>query len=210
MGIFKKFKEAVAGTEAGSIEHARMARGVIMGAQVTGTSITVGGVEQRVCLFDLEVTLDDTAPYRATARQRLAVWQIAQIQAGGEVAVCVDPGDLQRVAIDWDAPVPSVRLAASAGNGSAAEVLANGMPCRVIIQQFQPLNMTNAAGLPLYAFELTVVPEGAAPYMCKVGNPVPTEALVHMFPGSQLPAKVMAHEPNGVVIDWAAAAMPVG
>ncbi len=207
MGIFSKIKESVAGTDAGSIQNARIGRGVIMGAQVTGNSITTGGIEQHVCLFQVEVALDDTAPYQATCRQRLPVWQLSQIQPGQTmVAVRVDATDPSRVAIDWETPPPSVRLPQGAGNGSAAEILATGLPCRVIIQQFQPLNMTNPAGVPMFAFALTVMPAGGQPYMIQVGNPVPNEAMPFLFPGSQLPAKVAANEPNGVVIDWAAAA----
>ena len=92
MGFFCKIKESVAGTDAGSIQNARIGRGVIMGAQVTGNSITTGGIEQHVCLFQVEVALDDTAPYQATCRQRLPVWQLSQIQPGQTmVAVRVEP-----------------------------------------------------------------------------------------------------------------------
>jgi hypothetical protein len=204
MGIFKKIKSAVAGVDAGSIDNAVLGRGVIVAVQPTGTTITTGNLEQRICVFQVEVALDDTTPYVATCRQRIPMWTMAQIQPGATtVAVRVDAANPAAIAIDWDTPAPTVRLPQAAAQGSAADVLANGDPCRVIIQQFQPLGMTNPAGLPLYAFALTVVPEYGAAYQAQVGNPVPADALAFVYPGSQLPAKVMPGQPNGIAIDWA-------
>ena len=88
-------------------------------------------------------------------------------------------------------------------------MLANGLPCDVIVQQFQPLGMTNAGGVPLYAFALTLIPQIGNPYQAQVGNPVPNEAIALCFPGSRLPAKAMAGSPESVVIDWAAAGAPL-
>lgn len=207
MGFFKKIKTAVAGVDASSIDNARLGRGIIVSVQPTGTTITTGNVEQRICLFQVEVALDDTTPYVVNCRQRIPVWTMAQIQPGATtVAVRVDAANPATVAIDWETPAPTVRLPQAAANGSAAEILANGDPCRVIVQQFQPLGMTNPAGTPLYAFALTVVPEGGTAYQVQVGNPVPDEALAFLFPGSQLPAKVSPGEPNGIAIDWSGAA----
>ena len=205
MGIFSKLKSAVAGVDADSIDNARLGRGVIVSVQPTGTTITVGNLEQRICVFQVEVALDDTTPYMATCRQRIPMWTMAQIQPGATVvAVRVDANDPTRFAIDWDTTAPTVRLPQAAAKGSAAEVLAKGDACRVIVQQFQELGMTNPAGLPIYAFALTVVPaNGGHAYQAQVGNPVPSEALPFVFPGSQLPAKVMPGEPNSIAIDWA-------
>jgi len=80
--------------------------------------------------------------------------------------------------------------------------LKTGLPCAVIVQQFQPLGMTNAAGVALYAFALTVIPATGNPYQVQVGNPVPNEAIALCYPGSRLPAKVKADNPEGIVIDW--------
>jgi len=210
MGLFNKLKSAVAGVDAGSIDNARLGRGVITAVQPTGTVITVGTIDQHLCQFQVEIALDDQAPYTAVCRQRIPVWTMAQIQPGATtVAVRVDADEPARFAIDWDTPAPTVRLAQGAGNGSAAEVLANGLGCDVIVQQFQPLGMTNAAGVPLYAFALTVIPQNGNPYQVQVGNPVPNEAIALCFPGSRLAAKVMADKPDGVVIDWAAAGAPL-
>ena len=207
MGIFSKLKSAVAGVDAASIDNAVLGRGVIVSVQPTGTTITVGNLEQRICVFQLEVALDDTKPYMATSRQRIPMWTMAQIQPGATVvAVRVDANDPTRIAIDWDTPAPTVRLPQAAANGSAADVLARGDACRVVVQQFQDLGMTNPAGLPIYAFALTVIPANGSAYQAQVGNPVPNEAMAFIFPGSQLPAKVMPGEPNSIAIDWATVA----
>jgi hypothetical protein len=209
MGIFSKLKSAVAGVDAGSIDNAVLGRGVIVSVQPTGTTITVGNLEQRICVFQVEVALNDTKPYMATCRQRIPMWTMAQIQPGATVvAVRVDANDMSRVAIDWETPAPTVRLPQSAANGSAAEVLATGDPCRVIVQQFQDLGMTNPAGLPMYAFALTVIPANGNAYQAQVGNPVPNEAMAYLYPGSQLPARVMPGQPNGIAIDWARVTAP--
>lgn len=209
MGIFSKLKSAVAGVDADSIDNARLGRGVIVSVQPTGTTITTGNLEQRICIFQVEVALDDTKPYTATSRQRIPVWTMAQIQPGATVvAVRVDANDPSRFAIDWDTPAPTVRLPQTAANGSAADVLARGEACRVIVQQFQDLGMTNPAGLPIYAFALTVIPATGNAYQAQVGNPVPNEAMAFIFPGSQLPAKVMPGDPNSIAIDWATVASP--
>ena len=207
MGIFKKMKEAVAGTDADSIENGRLGRGIITDLGISGTSITTGGVESRVCTFTLEIALDDTPRYMAQARQRIAVWDIGRIQPGATtVAVRVDPNDPQRVAIDWDTPAPQVRAATNDANtGSAAAILATGEACQAVIVQYQDMGMTGSTGDPIYAFVLTVIPNGGQPYQIQVGNPVPARALVKLFPGSQVPAKRLAHEPQSVVIDWDAA-----
>src|SRR5262245_25348749 len=126
MGLFSKMKESLVGTSAGSIDNARLGRGIITDVQISGTTITSGGVEQHVCTFTMEVALDETPRYTATCRQRIPVWTMAQIQPGSTtVAVRVDANDPSRVAIDWETAPPVVRAPASGPNqGSAAEILA--------------------------------------------------------------------------------------
>jgi hypothetical protein len=65
--------------------------------------------------------------------------------------------------------------------------------------------MRNQAGTDLHAFLLSVFVAGRPPYQAKVGNPVPPAAVPLLFPGSRLPAKVEAGDPNGIAIDWDAA-----
>jgi len=207
MGLFSKIKEAaslVTGND--GITDARIGRGVITSVAPTGSTVTSGAIEQYVCRITVEVTLDDTPSYTAVCKQTLPAWSMARIQPGiTTVAVKVDPQDPSRVAVDWDTPAPTVRLAHSSQHGSAADVLARGTSCKVVILQFQDMGMTNPAGLPVYAFGLTVLPEGAKPYQVQLGNPVLPDAIPLLYPGAQLPAKALPEDPNSVVIDFAAA-----
>ena len=207
MGLFSKIKDAaslVTGND--GIDNARIGRAIITNIQLTGTAITMGTIEQHVCQFTLEVALDDTPRYTAVCKHKLPVWTIAQIQPGATtVCVKVDPTDPSRVAIDWDTPAPNVRMPQASAGGSAADVLARGLDCRVAVLQFQDMGMTNAAGLPIYAFALTVIPQGGKPYQVKIGNPVQHDAIPLVYPGAQLPAKVLPEDPNSVVINFAAA-----
>lgn len=74
-----------------------------------------------------------------------------------------------------------------------------------MIVESQPLGKKNPEGVDIYAFTLTVIPEGRDPYQIQVGNPTPPAALPFLFPGSHVPVKV-GTVPNAVVIDWVAAA----
>lgn len=49
------------------------------------------------------------------------------------------------------------------GNHSAADLLATGQPGRAVIVEFQPLGKRNPAGIDLYAYVLTVMPDGRDP-----------------------------------------------
>lgn len=69
------------------------------------------------------------------------------------------------------------------------------MPCREAF----------AAGLDMYAFVVTILCDGHAPYQTQMGNPVPASGLPLMYPGSNLPAKVRPEEQSQVIIDWDAA-----
>ena len=99
----------------------------------------------------------------------------------------------------------AVAFQAAPGSGSAADVLAQGAACRAVIDQSQDMGLRNPDGVPMCAFTLTVSGDGTAPYQIQVANPVPPERQSLVFPGSDLPAKVLTDNPNAVVIDWATA-----
>jgi hypothetical protein len=143
--------------------------------QLTGTTVQTGnGLVQRTCLFTVEVSLDGRAPYTATCKQRLPEIQIPQIQPGNTtVAVRVNPADPAQIALDFSTEPPMVTTPGGVGNHSAAEILATGQPGRAVIVEFQPLGKRNPTGVDLYAYLLTVMPEGRYPYQIQVGNPTP-------------------------------------
>jgi hypothetical protein len=208
MGLFKKMKSLSGAPDKDLLRNGLLGQGII--TEVKGTNVSVGedAFAERVCLVTMEISLDDTDRYTATCRQRIPQTALAQIVPGNTtVAVRVSQQDPQAVAIDWSVPPPTVRMRAGGANtGSAADILANGKPCRVVIVQSQDLNRLSATGVPMYAFVFTVIIEGKAPYQTQVGNPVPPEAVPLLFPGSNVPAKYLPDsDEHNVVVDWAAA-----
>jgi hypothetical protein len=203
MGLFSKL---TGGTDTKLLTTGILGRGVILNVELTGTTVQAGGgIEERVCNFTVEVTLDGRPPYAAVVRQRFPEFQLAQIQPGNTlVAVRVDPTNPTKVAIDWSQPAPTVTVASQPGQ-SAADLLASGDPCEVVIVETKPLGMKNQAGVDLHAFLFSVFVPGKVPYQAKVGNPVPPEAIPLLFPGSRLPAKVSPSEDQAIAVDWATA-----
>jgi hypothetical protein len=204
MGLLSKI---TGGPDKKILETGILGRAIISDVKMTGTTIQSGnGLVQRTCVFTVEVSLDGKAPYMATCRQRFPEIQIPQLQLGNTtVAVRVSPADPAQIALDFDTEPPVVTTPGGTGNHSAAEILATGEPARAVIVEYQPLGKRNPAGVDLYAYQLTVMPEGRDPYQIQVGNPTPPTALPFLFAGSRVPVKI-GSIPNAVVIDWAAAA----
>jgi hypothetical protein len=183
-----------------------LGRAIITDVRPTGTTLEAGNGVQRVCVFTMEVSLDHKAPYTATCKQRIPEILIPQIQLGNTtVAVRANPAELTQIALDFATEAPVVTTPGGSGNHSAAEVLATGAPGRAVIVHYQPLGKRNPAGVDLYGFLLTVMPDCGDPYQIQVGNPAPPAALPFLFPGSRVPVKI-GTSPNAVVIDWVAAA----
>ena len=153
----------------------------------------------------VQVFLDGEQPYVAQTRQRILEYQIPQLSQGGAVvAVRVDPADPQRIAIDFQSEAPVVTVA-RAPDGGAERVLETGLPAELVIVANTPLGVRNYLGHDVHLFTLTVSVPGQAPYQVQLGNPVPAAALPLLYPGSKVPGKVVAGEPNSVAIDWDAA-----
>jgi hypothetical protein len=205
MGFFKKVRSMAGGADSELLEKGRLGRGVVVGLELTGTAVTMGVDEYRVCQVTLQVFLDGEQPYIAQTRQRILEYQIPQLSQGGAlVAVRVDPADPQKIAIDFQSEAPVVTLA-KAPDGGAERILETGLPADLVIVANAPLGVRNHLGHDVHLFTLTVSVPGQAPYQVQVGNPVPTAALPLLYPGSKVPGKVIAGEPNSVAIDWDAA-----
>lgn len=204
MGLFRKL---TGGVDKKLLETGLPGRGIITDVKMTGTTVQTGnGLVQRTCVFTLEVSLDGKDPYTATSKQRIPEIHLPQIQPGSStVAVRANPDDLFQVVIDFNSEPPTVTTPTGHGQNSAAELLATGQPGRAVIAQYQPIGKKNPAGVDIYAYALTVMPEGKDPYQIQVGNPTPPSALPFLFPGSHVPVKI-GNDPNAVVIDWDQAA----
>jgi len=206
MSFINKMKTSMGGDDSQLMATGQLGRAEVMNLRISGSSVQHGGAPpEQVCVFELTVYLDDTPPFPAEVRKRVPVYAISQIQPGHTVvAVRVDPADHSRVGIDFSVEPPSVRLAQTPGRVTAQELLERGDSCEVVIIQFEPLGVkSSVSGLDMYAFMLTVMAPGQAPYQIQVGNPVPPEAVPLLFPGSRLPAKYLVGAAReNVVIDW--------
>lgn len=200
MGILSKL---TGGPDKKLLQNGLLGRAIITDVRLTGTTMEFGnGLTQRVCVFTAEVSLDGREPYTATCKQRIPEIQIPQIQPGNTtVAVRVSPDDPSQIALDFATEPPVVTTPGPGKDNSAAEILATGEPGQAVIVAYQPLGKRNPAGVDIYAYQLTVMPEGKDPYQIQVGNPTPPAALPFLFAGSRVPVKI-GNIPNAVVIDW--------
>jgi hypothetical protein len=155
----------------------------------------------------VNVIMDNTPPYQASVRQAIPVLALPQLSGGGAVvAVRVDPNDHSRIALDLSTDPPTVTISSDGPNrASAADLLASGTAARAVIIQSQPMGMRSQAGVDIYGFVLTILCDGHAPYQTQVGNAVPPNAVPLLYPGSNLPAKVVPEQQGQVAIDWDAA-----
>lgn len=210
MGVFKKMREMTGSVPRELLQNGLLGRAIITDVQRTGVSTGPDFSPSHVCVFTVEVALDDTPRYMATCRQAVDAMVLPQLMSGGAmVAVRVNPQDHSNIALSLGEQAPTVRSASSgdANTGSAADILANGTRCKAVIVEYRPLGMKSSrSGDDMYAFILTIIADGRPPYQVPVGNPVPAEALPLLYPGSTVPAMRMEYgADHEVVIDWKAA-----
>jgi hypothetical protein len=212
VGIFSKMRDLTGSVSKELLAEGLLGRGIIVSVKQTSVSTGVDFDPSHVCEFTVEVALDEVPRYTASCRQAVKATVLPQLMMpGATVAVRVDRNDHDRIALSLGEAPPTVTMAgAESGDpkvGSAARILAEGEDCKAVIVQSQPLGMRSPkTGDDMYAFALTIMASGRAPYQIQVGNPVPAAALPLLYPGKTVPAKRM---PNGadveVAIDWPAA-----
>ncbi len=206
MGLFGKMRDLTGAVPRELLETGVLGRGIITSVRQTSVSTGTEFNPAHVCVFTLEVAIDDVPRYTATCRQAVPATILPRLATpGATVAVRVDANDHARVALSLGEEPPTVTMASSGDpkTGSAARILELGSPCRAVIVQSQPLGMRNPKGDDMYAFLLTVMAEGRAPYQIKVGNPVPEAAVPLVYPGNTVPAKRMPDgDDHELVIDW--------
>jgi hypothetical protein len=85
-------------------------------------------------------------------------------------------------------------------------ILEQGVPCRAVIKQSQPLGMRNQHGDDMYAFVVAITADAVPAYETQVGSSVPLAARALARPGCTVPAKRLPDgDQRDVAIDWAAA-----
>ncbi len=204
MGFFGKL---IGATDDSVMQTGILGRGEVTGVQLSGMTLQSGnGLVERKCTISLTVMIDNVAPYDAVAVQRLQEIVIPQLAGGAVLPVRVDPNDHSKVFLDFASELPEVTVPKGEGHNSAAWVLENGKPIKVVLVQSQLAKMKNADGIDIYALTLTPYEGVDTPYQLVVGNAVPATALPLLYPGSKLHAR-LGDDPNAVVIDWAAGAV---
>jgi len=209
MGLFSKMRDLTGSVSKELLQNGLLGRGIIVSIQQTSVSTGADFDPAHVCVFTVEVALDNVPRYTATVRQAVRATILPQLMMpGATVAVRVDPNDHSRIALSLGEEPPTVTMAAGGdpNTGSAARILELGTPCKAVIVQSQPLGMRSSTGKDMYAFMLTILAEGRPPYQTQVGNPVPAEAQPLLYPGNTVPARRMPDgDDHEVVIDWDAA-----
>jgi hypothetical protein len=208
MGLFNKLRHATGAVSRKLLEDGLLGRGIITEVQQTGVSTGADFNPAHVCVFTVEVSLDNVPRYTATCRQAVLATVLPQLLSGeSTVAVRVNPDDHSEIALSLGEQPPTVTVSSNDANtGSAAEIMANGEACRAVIVESQPLGKKNQQGVDLYGLLLTVMADGRAPYQVPVGNPVPANAVPLLYPGNNVPAKRLPSRGDQyIVIDWAEA-----
>jgi hypothetical protein len=209
MGLTSRTEKVTGSVPEELLQSGLLGRGIIVSVQQTSVSTGSDCDPSHVCVFTVEVALDNLAPYNATCRQAVRATVLPQLMlAGATVAVRVDAEDHSRIALSLGEAVPRVRTAGPGhpDAGPAGRILERGVPCQAVIVQSQALGLRSRTGRDMYAFVLSVLAEGHPPYQTQIGSPVPVEALPLIYPGNRVPARRM---PGGadheLVIDWDAA-----
>jgi hypothetical protein len=209
MGLFNKMRNLTGSVPQDLLDNGVLGRGIIVSIKQTSVSTGVDFDPSHVCVFEVEVSLDNEPRYMATCRQAVRATVLPQLaMPNASVAVRVDRRDHSRIALSLGEEPPTVTMASSGdpNTGSAARILEYGAPCKAVIVQSQPMGMRSSSGQDMYAFVLTVMADGRPPYQIQVGNPVPANAVPLVYPGSTVPAKRMPDgDEHEVVIDWDAA-----
>jgi hypothetical protein len=206
MGVFKKFKSMTGSVDKDLLKNGLLGRGTLM--EVQQTRVSTGGDDafsRPVCVFTVEVALDNVPVYTATCRQSVPITVLPRLVPGQTVtAVRVNPDNHDEMALDLATEPPEVVMVPGSGQATAADVLARGNPVRAVIVQTQPLGME-----PTGRRHARVHPDGHARRPEAVpgqgAQPRPEDAVPLLFSGSNLPPKVQPEEAQGACVDWTAA-----
>jgi hypothetical protein len=98
MGMFKKFKQMTGSVDKDLLRNGLLGQGVIV--EVKQTNVSTGGDDafsRPVCVFTVEVSLDNVPAYTATCRQSVPITVLPKFVPGQTVtAVRVNPDNQTR------------------------------------------------------------------------------------------------------------------
>ena len=196
------------------IERGEPATAVVTSMAETGTTVN----QPPVVESELRVTRPGGKPYDTTVKQMLPRLLLARVQPGTAVTVKVLPEDPSRVGIDWDSPagggavgstVPEGLLAGTpvADTVYAEAFLSRARRARAEIDQMSETGMTvphprTGVVSQVYAFVVTVKPDGEGPYLAKLLQGVPPDIEGRVGPGATVPVGINRDDPSDVAIEW--------
>lgn len=197
-------------------EEGRPGTAIVMAA--TPTAFRIGA--EKVFAIELEVDAGQGDPYRATIRQRVpAFW--GPLDPGSPVGVRIDPHDPQRLAIDWDVPMPITPPepeppAAAAAAPEVDDLAWRGRRARAVIISLEPADEMIELGVvevgsadddgPLHVIDMEVQQAGLDPYEVRVAQRVPTRLVGRIGPRTRVEVGVDRDDESLVAIDWASLA----
>ena len=129
MGLFSKMRDLTGSVPKELLSEGLLGRGIIVGVQQTSVSTGADFNPSHVCVFTVEVALDNVPRYTATCRQAVNAVVLPQLMTrGATVAVRVDRNDNSRIALSLGEQPPTVTMASTGdpNTGSAAQILEHG------------------------------------------------------------------------------------
>jgi hypothetical protein len=127
MGRLSKVRNITGSVSRELLDNGLLGRGIVVSVQQTPVSTGADFDPAHVCVFTVEVALDDLPRYSATCRQAVKATVLPRLMLpGATVAVRVDPHDYSRIVLSLGEAQPTVRIASkgNANTGSAEPAIA--------------------------------------------------------------------------------------
>lgn len=115
MGLFSKMRDDAGSVPTELLENGLLGRGIISSVQQTSVSTGPDFNPAHLCVFTVEVALDNEPRYTATCRQAVHATILPQLMTPGvTVALRVNPDDHSRVALSLGEEAPTLAQLQSA------------------------------------------------------------------------------------------------
>jgi hypothetical protein len=203
-------------TRSGVIEDGQPATATVVAMSETGMTVN----DHPMVKWDLEVTRDGQPPSAASVKQMLPRLLLGQVAPGSVLAVKVMPDDPTDVAIDWDdteskaaASTTEITEGLFAGARANTDVvdseafLLKAIPAMAQIDQMSETGVTatnprSGEDYEVFAFVVTVTPEGGEPYPATVMQGLPDEHRGRIGPGGEVPVGINPDDPADIAVNW--------
>jgi hypothetical protein len=117
MGMFKKLKTMTGSVDKDLLRNGLLGRGTL--TEIQQTRVSTGGDDafsRPVCVFTVEVALDNVPVYTTSCRQSVPITILPRLVPGQTVtAVRVNPDNHDEIALDLETEPPEVTMAQGSG-----------------------------------------------------------------------------------------------